>query len=193
MINITKHALKRYVERFVDPDKASLQDLLSLNKELYEKELIKMFEHSKHIFDGKFNDRQPKTSFHLADDIILVTDTECTKIITLYRVEYGFSKVINKSILNDLLLEREMAEVNYMQIKENRSEEKKSLLYSRDNLDADIKSLEETLKAMKESKNSLDNYITNFNYEETKAKTEIDTLAQKIVYSINYKLEVLKV
>lgn len=193
MINITKHALKRYVERFVDPVKTSSQDLININKELYEKELVKMFEQSKHIFDGKFNDKQPKTSFYLADDIILVTDTECTKIITLYRVEYGFSKVINKSILYDLLIEHEMAEVNYMQIKENRSEEKKDLLNSRDNLDIEIKSLEETLKALKESRNSLDNYITNFDYEEIKARSEIDTLAQKIVYSINYKLEVLKV
>ncbi len=185
MINITKHALKRYVERFVDPDKTSTQDLININKELYEKELVKMFEQSKHLLNGRFNEKLTQTSYWLADDIILVTDTEHTKIITLYRIEYGFSRSINKSILHDLLIEHEISKEKYIQIMRKNSNEKDTLLNSRDNLDIEIESLEKTLKSLKESKKSLDDYISNFECEVNKAKSEMNVVAQKIVYSIN--------
>lgn len=191
MINITKHALKRYVERFVSTDKEQVQDLINANKDLYEKELIKMFDHSRHLFSGKFNTKVTQASFWLADDIILVTDTEHTKIITLYRVEYGFSKSINKSILKDLRREHEVSKEKHNQVRLEIAKDKSRLLNDRDNLELEIEKLEKSLKATIESRNALNTYIKDFFVGEIKAREEMDLVAKKIVYSVNYKLEVL--
>ncbi|MGL5649829.1 MAG: hypothetical protein ACRDDY_18520 [Clostridium sp.] len=44
------------------------------NKDIYHVELDKMFNNSKLIFTGRFNDKHGITNFRLADNIILITD-----------------------------------------------------------------------------------------------------------------------
>lgn len=51
-----------------------------------------MCEQSKLIYTGRFNDKYTETNFRLADNIILITDLRDTKIITLYKIEYGFDR-----------------------------------------------------------------------------------------------------
>ncbi|WP_219715439.1 hypothetical protein, partial [Clostridioides difficile] len=89
MINVTNHALRRYIERIKECEKNCVEQNLNLNKEQYQKDLNKMFEQSRLIYTGRFNDKYTETNFRLVDNIILITDLRDTKIITLYRVEYG--------------------------------------------------------------------------------------------------------
>lgn len=180
MINCTKHSLERYAERFKDTKYDGSQ------KELYVAELNKMFEHSTKIYTGAFNDNQV-TNFRLVDDIILVTDTLDTKIITLYRVEFGFGREVDKTIRNNLLESLDELETIYIKAMDESEENKDKLFADRNLLKEEIKTMRETLDTMTNSLKGLDAYIKTIGFEEEKAKCNRDLVAKKIVYSNIYR------
>ena len=189
MINVTKHALRRYAERFKSIDKELIEQQITLNKDHYQSDLDKMFTNSRLIYTGKFNDKHNKTNFRIVDNIILVTDIMDTKIITLYRIDFGFDRDIDLSITKSLITRLNEAETIYLDTMEKINEEKESLEAKRDGLKEEINTFKQTLKAMEDSLNAMDTYIKNFGYEESQAKSEMDLIAKKIVYSNTYRKE----
>lgn len=192
MINVTNHALRRYIERIKGCEKKCVEQNLNLNKEQHQTDLNKMFEQSKLIYTGRFNDKYTETNFRLADNIILITDLRNTKIITLYKIEYGFDREIDLNIIGSLIRKLDESEKEYLSIMEEVSSEKEKLEAKRENLASEIKTLKETLDTMNESLMALDKYIDKFSYKEKQAKSEMDITARKIVYSNVYRKEMLE-
>lgn len=192
MINVTKHALLRYVQRFKGVDKNEVEQSINLNKDQYINELNKMFDNSRLIYSGKFNVKHTDTNFRMVDNIILITDVIDSKIITLYRIDFGFDRDVDCSIIDSLIKKLDIAEEKYISIMENVKTEKDKLLSQRDSLKIEIDTLKGTLNSMNESLKSMDEYIKNFGYEETQAKTDMDLIAKKIVYSNVYRKEMME-
>lgn len=192
MINVTKHALRRYVERFKSVEKDSIEQNINSNKEQYQQDLDKMFQNSRLIYTGKFNDKHNETNFRMVDNIILITDKIDTKIITLYRIDFGFDRDVDLTIIKSLIEKLNIAEDKYLKSIDLIKEEKDSLLSKRETLIYEIETIEETLKTMKSSLKSLDGYIKDFGYQEKQAKTDMDLIAKKIVYSNIYRKEMME-
>ncbi|EGT3641058.1 TPA: hypothetical protein UL242_002350 [Clostridioides difficile] len=192
MINVTNHALRRYVERIKKCEKNCIEQDLNFNKEQHQKDLTKMFEQSKLIYTGRFNDRYTETNFRLVDNIILITDLRDTKIITLYKIEYGFNREIDLTIIRELIKKLDRHEKEYISIMQETSSEKEKLEADRENLVSEIKTLKEALDAMNESLIALNKHIDTFSYKEKQAKSEMDITAKKIVYSNVYRKEMLE-
>lgn len=189
MINVTKHAYLRYSERIKEVDLKDVNEDIVVNKNIYHIELDKMFENSRIIYSGKFNDKHSETNFRIADNIILITDKMDTKIITLYRVEFGFGRDIDVVILKSMIEKLNVAEVEYLTSIEEVNEERERVVSSRDVLIKEIEEMKNSLKIMEESLTTMNDYIDKFNYKERIAKTEMETIAKKIVYSNIYRKE----
>lgn len=189
MINVTAHCYKRYTERIIEVEFDSIDQHIQMNKNQYHIEIDKMFENSRKIYTGRFNDKHNETNFRIADNIILITDKLDTKVITLYRVEFGFDREVDVIILKSLIEKLNIAEELYLESIEEVNQERERVVTNRDNLSIEIEALKESLKAMEESLEVMDNYIEKFDYKETQARLEMDTIAKKIVYSNIYRKE----
>lgn len=186
-MNVTKHAINRYCERFKGISKQDLPLITQSEKELYEQELNKIINNAHVVYTGTFNENNQITNYWLVDNIILVTDTANTKIITLYRIEFGFDREIDITILTNLKEQLEKADTKYIEAMNEVQEKKDKLDNDAINIKEQIKSLEEQLKSMKSGLKGIEEYKKTITIEETKAKTERDIIAKKIIYSNIYK------
>lgn len=186
-MNITKHAYSRYIERFKGVDKQDIGALTQDEKTLFEAELNKMFDRATMIYTGTFNEKNSITNFWIVDNIILVTDVANTKLITLYRIEFGFDRGIDKTILASLTEQLGEADDKYINAMQEVQEKKDKLDIDALNIKEKMASLQEQLTALKCGLKGIEEYKKTITVEEVKAKTERDIIAKKIIYSNIYK------
>ena len=186
-MNITNHGLKRYAERFKNVPVADLDSDIITNKELYTEELNKMFGFSKLIYTGRFNETNENTNYYMVDNIILVTDLASTKLITLYRIEFGFGREVDKGILKNLSEQLDEAETEYIKAMEVTEENKNDMEYKIFSLEEEILSQKELLSTMEQSLDELKKLKKSITIEEDKSRIVRDKIAKKIVYSNIYR------
>lgn len=186
MINATKHARERYAERIKGIEKDAIKSNVAMYGNDYEKDLNKMYNNSRLIYTGRFQTHK-ECQYRLADDIILVMDKIDQNLITLYRVDFNFTKSINKVILQDLVEELDVKEKAWSLEKEKTEEANSELNNEKALLEMDIKAKEKELESLKDRLDALNKYMKTTNADEIVAKEAMDEIARKIVYSIDYK------
>lgn len=191
MINVTKHALTRYAERIKGFALSEVNGAVFDNSEIYKIELNKMFDFSRLVYTGKFNNNQI-TNFRVVDNIMLITDTQDSKIITLYKIGFGFNRAIDKTILDNLLTELDITDTEYIKAMDETKDRKEELEMTKFSLEEEISSIKELLKNMQDNLNGINKYIDLLSVNEMKARVQRDIIAKKIAYSIYYKQSVDK-
>ena len=187
MINATKHARERYASRIKGVEKNAIKSNVVMYGAEYEKDLNKMYDNSRLIYTGKFQNHN-ECNYRLADDIILVVDKQEQNLITLYRVDFNFTKKINKSILQDLVQELNEREEAWLSEKAKAEETNNGLDNEKALLELNIEAKTQELKDLQERLKALSEYMKTTNADEISAKEKMDDIARKIVYSIDYKL-----
>lgn len=195
MVNVTKHALERYALRFKKVPYNEVKHKAFENKELYSEELNKMFNNSKLIYNGKIsgkmtnntNNTNEEVNYRLAGDICLVLDTVESKIITLYRVDFGFDMKTNRVILSSLIENLEEAETLHLEAMESTRQQKDALSLQALQLEEEINNLKMALKSLEENLQNIKSLEKEISSEEIISKLNYDKIAKQIVYSINYK------
>ena len=186
MINATKHARERYASRIKGVEKNAIKSNVIMYGAEYEKDLNKMYDNSRLIYTGKFQNHN-ECNYRLADDIILVVDKQEQNLITLYRVDFNFTKKINKSILQDLVQELNEREEAWLSEKAKAEETNNGLDNEKALLELNIEAKTQELKDLQERLKALNEYMKTTNADEINAKEKMDDIARKIVYSIDYK------
>lgn len=186
MINATKHARERYASRIKGVEKNAIKSNVTMYGAEYEKDLNKMYDNSRLIYTGKFQNHN-ECNYRLADDIILVVDKQEQNLITLYRVDFNFTKKINKSILQDLVQELNEREEAWLSEKAKAEETNNGLDNEKALLELNIEAKTQELKDLQERLKALNEYMKTTNADEINAKEKMDDIARKIVYSIDYK------
>ena len=186
MINATKHARERYASRIKGIEKNAIKSNVVMYGAEYEKDLNKMYDNSRLIYTGKFQNHN-ECNYRLADDIILVVDKQEQNLITLYRVDFNFTKKINKSILQDLVQELNEREEAWLSEKAKAEETNNGLDNEKALLELNIEAKTQELKDLQERLKALNEYMKTTNADEISAKEKMDDIARKIVYSIDYK------
>ena len=186
MINATKHARERYASRIKGVEKNAIKSNVIMYGAEYEKDLNKMYDNSRLIYTGKFQNIN-ECNYRLADDIILVVDKQEQNLITLYRVDFNFTKKINKSILQDLVQELNEREEAWLSEKAKAEETNNGLDNEKALLELNIEAKTQELKDLQERLKALNEYMKTTNADEISAKEKMDDIARKIVYSIDYK------
>ena len=122
---------------------------------------------------------------------LYIVGEECIKIdqnlITLYRVDFNFTKSINKVILQDLVEELDVKEKAWSLEKEKTEEANSELNNEKALLEMDIEAKAKELENLKDRLDALNKYMKTTNADEIVAKEAMDEIARKIVYSIDYK------
>lgn len=185
-ISITNHALERYSKRIKKDDIINITSLSVDTRIRYQEELCKMYEHSKLIYEGKFTDHS-ETKFLLSDDIILITDLKETKLITLYRIDFGFDDETNRMLRDRLVKKLYLAKAELDNSNSDSSMELQQALESLDVLTAEKEDLQASLKAVNDSIAVTNDYIDNIKNRSNSAKIKYDNIARQICYSINCK------
>lgn len=186
MINATKHARERYASRIKGIEKNALKSNVTMYGAEYEKDLNKMYNNSKEIYTGKFQNHN-ECKYRLADDIILVVDKQEQNLITLYRADFNFGKNINKDILKSLVQELNEKEEAWLSEKAKAEETNGGLNDEKTLLEMNIEAKTQELKDLQERLDALKEYMKTTNANEIEAKEAMDEVARKIVYSIDYK------
>ena len=186
MINATKHARERYASRIKGIEKNALKSNVTMYGAEYEKDLNKMYDNSKEIYTGKFQNHN-ECKYRLADDIILVVDKQEQNLITLYRADFNFGKNINKDILKSLVQELNEKEEAWLSEKAKTEETNGGLNDEKTLLEMNIEAKTQELKDLQERLSALKEYMKTTNADEIEAKEAMDEVARKIVYSIDYK------
>lgn len=186
-MNVTNHGLKRYAERFKNVPREDLERDIIVNKDLYVEELNKMFSFSTLLYTGKFNEVNENTNYYMVDNIILVVDLANTKIITLYRIEFGFGREADKSVLEVLLKELDEAETEYVNAMDVTKEQRDEVDYKILSIEEDIASTLELLNTLKFSLAEVKGLKQSVTIEEDKCRIARDKIAKKLVYSNIYR------
>lgn len=189
-MNVTKHCIQRYAIRFKDINKKDLGAITQAEKELFETELNKMIDRATMIYTGTFNEKNQVANFWVVDNIVLVTDVANTKIITLYRIEFGFDRTIDKTILENLREQLEEADEVYIKAMQEVQEKKDKLDIDAISIKEQIVSLQEQLSALQSGLKGIEEYKKTITVDEVKARTNRDVIAKKIIYSNIYKKSV---
>lgn len=188
-MNITKHAKRRYVERILGiTTRNEVLEYVAKNSERIEEYVKTLYEYADFIWKGQIGDNITRNYF-LKDDIIIVTDTQNTAIITLYKVDYGFPEKTNLKIAKDL-----KSEIARLTNKYNKEIEKSKNKIDRkelelQNTELEIKSLENQIKLLKEKQDLLKNEIKCLKNNGQLINEEIKRNTILLVNSIDYKAD----
>lgn len=191
-MNVTSHARERYLERIegiLDIDKR--KDLLKNDIQNTEEKIIDLYNNGHKIFEGSLYEKQPSSSFYLSDNIILVLNAKNESIITLYKVDFGFSESTNRATLLSLLedvttLEEEIdlvAESSYFSIDKLESEIC-SNEFQIQSLESQLFLLKENNKLLETNKKTIENQLQNKILKK-------ETALKSICNSMKFKMDIL--
>ena len=191
-MNITKHVRKRYVERIAGiRNKNEVAQYTVQNSERIDDYISKLKEYAEFIWKGQLGDSITR-NYYVKDDTIIITDTDNTTIITLYKANFGFPDKTNRTIIKDL-----KHEINELTIKYNDELEKSNDLINKKeteltNTEIQIKALEEQVNCLKENKTAIEADIKSLRGSARYIDEDIKKNTMLLVNSIEYR-EDLKV
>ena len=180
-MNVTNHALERYVERYIKPLETP-KAYITLHGDEVREWINKELETATLLFKGQIKDKITR-HYYLQGNRVYITDTDDGAVITTYPIEYGFGEEIDKTIASGLL--KELAEAE-QKAEESRVDTEQTIADVKTKLDlADnqIKSLEDKLALAKKEKDVLKSNLDLATAKNTEAIRSIKDVAYKIINS----------
>jgi hypothetical protein len=141
---------------------------------------------------AQINGDKSTKNYWLRDNIVIVTDTGNSTLITLYRIDFGFGTDVDKMITDKLLEEissfndKKMATENVVA---NEIEDKETKIA---NIEASISQMQQMLDFFKLKKETLINEVKIANKDIELINKEIEVRALKICNSAEYRKDLLK-
>lgn len=153
-MNKTNHIKQRYVERILNINNSvEVKQYIVDNNDKVESDLDKLMEFSQCIGTAQINGDKTSKNYHLRDNIIIVTDTDNSTMITLYKVDFGFPDRTNRVIVDDLMKDiselDELLEETNKGINEYIGQKELEI----DNYDAEILNLKQRIEIITQKKN----------------------------------------
>ena len=182
-LTVTNHALYRYATKIKDNNIVNVSQIVPEEKDRYTEDMQKMFEHSRFIYQGKFADNK-ESRFYLASDMILVLDNQEDKLVTIYRIDYGFEPEVNKMIREQLLADLDKAKQEVDKSKSAIAESLNSAQYSLKVLKAEKADLEASLEAVNSSIETTEDYINTLSSNLDNSNSHYNKVARQLCYSI---------
>ena len=192
---ITEHANFRYGQRVKNEFFINLASYKALAKtdptkvSEWENEIYDKFNKSIFLTQSAFDKDNQKSNFFIYKDekIIFVTTTGNDKIITLYKVDYGFGEDVNNITMNALLKEVEKFKdkrTKY-QVKHSKDLEQKEMAIN--SLDFEINMLKEKIKLLDTQKAIIEAELDLYKNTIDNMSKEIENKCHSIAHSIGYK------
>lgn len=152
MKNCTKHFLERWVERVLNiTDEKTRNDYIRDNRDLLINAANKTFEHAEFIYKGQIGDNITR-NYYIQNDIVFVVNTDDNAMITVYKVDLGFTDELNSTVRKGLMeeiakLRVEKEEIEFEMLVEVEMKEQEI-----DNIDDELSILQARIKHLEEKK-----------------------------------------
>lgn len=187
-MNVSKHALERYAERYIKPLETP-KAYVTLHADEVRDRIIKEMETATLLFTGQIK-AKVTMNYYLQGNRIYITDTSNNTVVTTYPIEYGFGEEIDTIIANRLLKELAEAEKKAEQSRVDTEETIADVKANLDLADNQIKSLEDKLDLAKKEKEVLKSNLDLATAKNTEAIRSIKDVAYKIINSKYFTQEV---
>lgn len=186
-MNISKHAMRRYAERYKNQQKGmELDQYVARERERLEEELNTMLDHAEPVFTGQLRGNVTRNYYYQQGSII-ITDTQMTAIITVYKISYGFTPEIDRTIAEQLVNEIEESIKKEDKLREEVKPVVESLESSKETLESELEALREKLQDKKSQLANVNGLIED--YTKTLGETSMETieLTNKLVASKDFQ------
>ena len=191
-MNITAHARERYVERIKGiTTKREIRQYIAENLEIIDEHINKLFKHSTEVFEGQIGGDKTTKKFFLNGDICLVVHNDV--IITIYILNYAFPDKLKKTIIDGLVEEitKLQSEINEESEKVNNRREEIKL--SIDNLKSEIEVLQAQIEHKESQIRGYEHELTTLNKEIVIKNKILQTYAEQLLKTSEYKKELYDV
>lgn len=187
-MNVSKHALERYAERYIKPLETP-KAYITLHADEVRERILKEMETAHLLFTGQIKDKITR-NFYINGSRIYITDTDDVTVITTYPIEYGFGEDIDKTIAKALLADLDTAKREATEQQVNTEDTIENINIQLEQVDKDIKSLEDKLALAKQEKEALKVNLDLAVARNTEAIKDVKELAYKIVNGKYFTQEV---
>lgn len=191
MLNIKEHFKKRYCERILGmSDEKEVLYYLAQNQERVVEQCGKLFKYSKFLWRGAIGDNITR-NYHICGAVIIVTTTDESTLITLYKVDYGFPEKTNRKVANDLLDEIRQLDKKYDDVVEQANAKTDQLKLEQENTARQMAYLEDQMRLLKQRNDILNETIKQLNNEPFLIQRDIDKYASQLCNSLALKMDLL--
>lgn len=188
---VTVHSMVRYAQRILGiVNEKEAKKYVNENKEELTKIILELKGKSKFLFFGAIGDHEIR-NFYLHEDILIVCNEKNESIMSILKLDYGFSEEINKNIIIGLLKDIEKRNNILENIKSNIAVELPKHQSELDIVNNEIKILENQLSIMKKKKEVIEENINTYSKDLEFNNLEKEKLLTKIIYCIAYKMDFL--
>lgn len=126
--------------------------------------------------------------FWLSNDGVVFVVVE-GQVVTLYRAEYGFDTEIDRRVCRDLRQALGKAKTRLVSAEDILGRSALELRAQIETMDAERRQLEARLQVLQSKENKLREHQTMLEREVDARRREVEGYAQKLVYSVAYRLE----
>jgi len=190
MKNCTNHFYQRWVERIVGiTTEREIKEYITNNKEMISEHANKTFEFAEFIYKGQIGDNITR-NYYIKDDIVFVANTTNDALITVYKVDLGFTEELNATVRRGLIqeiekLSQEKEEIEFQMLVEVEEKE-----HQAQSLDESIKIMEEQLLNLKKQKEFVEQEVKNIKSKSLNVVLELKRYALMLVNSKEYKKDI---
>lgn len=187
MKNCTKHSIERWVERIVGIKSIAERDeYIRNNSEQIKEHMNKTFDFSEFIYKGQIGDNITR-NYYIKNDIVFVLNTTDDAFITVYKVDFGFTPVINLQVSKGLIEEihalvAEKEEIDFASLVEL-----EQMKHESEQIAEQEAILKEQLKILQEKRKSIDESIKSVDSKSKIVDLDIKKYTNQLVNSKEYK------
>lgn len=191
-MNITKHTVERYVERYINLNSTeSTKSYLATNENKVREWIMKEFESAELFYTGQIKNKSTVNYYLLkASNRIYITDTNDSSIITTYPIEFGFSAEIDKQIATMVIKELNDTKHAITAKREENQTTLEDLYTDKERKEDQVKDLEVQLQKAKNDLNLAKELIDSVTSDNTELNRKEKASAEKLINSKYYTKEV---
>lgn len=187
MRSCTNHFLQRWTERIIGIKiEKEIKDYIISNRQMIIDHANKTLDHAQFIYTGAIGNNVVRNYF-IEDDIIFVTNTTNDALITVYKIDLGFTTELNVTVRKGLVEEihRLTSEYEEQEIKAMLEVDKK--YEEADKLEEQIKVIKEQLALMEKQRDFMKEEAKMLKSSATNTALEIKRFTLMLVNSKEYK------
>ena len=190
-MEITRHIVRRYAERIEGiKDETELNRYVSLNSDIIKDRILKLYDYSVWIYRGQVGTDKTTANFYVKGDIVLVGDSNETKLYTLYRIDFDFPPETNKLIVKDLMSAmkslREDLDKTQKEV-ESYVEERR---YAIEDCDQQLRNIKDQIEIIEQRKRTAKDEIECKQGEVSMINKKIENYANKLCNSLEFKKDI---
>lgn len=99
-MNISNHAMERYVERTMGKEGNDMKQYLVQNNELVQERVLRLYESSEILYSGKLREYDKSHIYINKHGWVLIVNNNKDNIITLYKIDLGLDDDFNQIYVN---------------------------------------------------------------------------------------------